>query len=240
MLYKDKGIFLQKVNYSETSLIAKIYTEKFGLLSFLLKGARRKNSKMPANVLQHLALLDMELYYRENANLQKIKELSVGRHLKGIPYNIRKSTIAMFMNEVLQKSIKEQESNPPLFHFIENSITYLDDAKGKVMNFHLIFLIHLTRYLGFYPNNNYSEQAPFFDMMEGGFYPALNHAYTLDEHLSKTLSSLLNLSFDNMNEVPFQHHQRTLILEKLIDYYSLHIPGFTEVKSLSVLREVFA
>lgn len=240
MLYKDKGIFLQKVNYSETSLIAKIYTEKFGLLSFLLKGARRKNSKMPANLLQHLALLNMELYYRENANLQKIKELSVRRHLNDIPYNIRKSTIAMFMNEVLQKSIKEQESNPPLFHFIENSITYLDDTKGKVMNFHLIFLIQLTRYLGFYPNNNYSEQTPYFDMMEGGFYSTLNHTYSLDEHLSKILSSLLNLSFDTMNEVAFRHHQHTLILEKLIDYYSLHIPGFTKVKSLSVLREVFA
>ena len=212
----------------------------FGIQSFLIKGARRKKSKLPANVLQLLALLDLELYYRENANLQKIKELSLSRHFKEIPYNIQKSTIAMFMNEVLQKSIREQESNPALFDFLENSVIFLDETSAKVRNFHLSFMVSLTRYLGFYPQNNYSLKNPYFDMMEGAFYPSMNHAYMMDDVQSKNLNQLLSLSFNNMNELQLSHSQRTQLLEKLIEYYTLHLPGFSNLKSLGVLKEVFS
>ncbi len=239
MLHKTRGIFLQKINYSETSLIVKVYTEKFGVQSFLLKGARRKKSPLPANILQHLALLELEMYYKENANLQKIKELSLARQFKEIPYNIRKSTIAMFVNELLQKSIREQESNPPLFGFLEQSIVFLDETSEKVVNFHLLFLLKLSRFLGFYPHNNYSEKNIFFDMMEGAYYPSLNHAYMMDEEQSRNLSFLLECSFEKMNEFHLPHQRHSEMLGKLIDFYSLHLPGFSKIKSLSVLREVF-
>lgn len=239
MLHKTKGIFLQKINYSETSLIVKIYTGKFGIQSFLIKGARRKKTKLPANVLQHLALLDLEMYYRENANLQKLKELSLLRHFMEIPYNIQKSAIAMFINEVLQKSIREQESNPPLFDFIENSVVFLDETSAKVQNFHLIFMTNLTRYLGFYPQNNYSSKNPYFDMMEGAFFSSMNHAYMMDEWQSKYLNQLLYLSFDNMKELQLSQPHRIQMLEKLIEYYALHLPGFSNIKSLGILKEVF-
>ncbi|MCF8309279.1 MAG: DNA repair protein RecO [Bacteroidales bacterium] len=239
MLHKTKGIFFQKINYSESSLIVKIYTHRFGLQSYLLKGARKKKSHTQVNVLQHLALLDMEVYHRGNANLQKIKEFSVSRHFKEIPYNVRKSAISMFINEVLLKSIKEEEANASLFRFLENAILLLDVTQEKVVNFHLIFLIQLTRYLGFYPHNNFSEATPYFDMNEGHFISSLKHPQVMDESKSKWLSQLIKVSLENRNQIQIPHEQQTGIMEKILEYYTLHLPGFTKVKSMDVLRTVF-
>ena len=239
MLHKTKGIFFQKINYSESSLIAKIYTHKFGLQSYVLKGARKKKSQTQVNVLQHLALLDMEVYYRGSANLQKIKEFSISKHFKEIPYNVRKSAIAMFINEVLLKSIKEEEANASLFRFLENTILLLDVTREKVANFHLVFLLQLSRYLGFYPHNNFSEFTPYFDMSEGCFISSLKHPQVMDESKSQWLSQLIKVPLENRNQIQIPHEQQTGIMEKILEYYTLHLPGFTKVKSMDVLRTVF-
>ncbi|MCF8230707.1 MAG: DNA repair protein RecO [Bacteroidales bacterium] len=239
MLHKTKGIFFQKINYSESSLIVRIYTRKFGLQSYLLKGARKKRSRMQSNVLQHLVLLDMEVYHRENANLQKIKEFGISRHFVEIPYSIRKSAIAMFLNEVLIKSIKEEEANTSLFEFLENALVFLDNTQEKVTNFHLIFLLQLTRFLGFYPHNNFSRQTPYFDMSEGRFISSMRHPQVMDESKSLWLSRLMKGSLENMDQLQLPHEQHTGLMKKILDYYTLHLPGFSKVKSMEVLQAVF-
>lgn len=240
MLYKTRGIFLHKINYSETSLIVHVFTEKFGLQSYLLKGARRKKSRISANILQHLALLNMEVYYRESANLQKIKEVSIDHHFQELPYDVRKSSIALFINEVLHKSIREQEANTALFRFIEHAVIFLDNTTERVVNFHLVFLIQLSRYLGFYPQQNYSEKHPYFDLLEGDFSEKMNHAYMLDERQSKNFYTIINLTFETMSRVRFSHSEHSEILGKLLEYYALHLPGFGDIRSAGVLKTVFS
>lgn len=240
MLYKTRGIFLHKINYSETSLIVQVYTEKFGLQSYLLRGVRQRKSRISANILQHLAILNMEVYYRESANLQKIKEIGVDHHFRELPYNVWKSSIALFINEVLHKSIREQEANLPLFRFIEYAVIFLDNTAERITNFHLVFLNQLSRYLGFYPQHNFSEKRPYFDLLDGNFSDAMNHAYMLDDKQSKNFIALLNLTFETMNQMRFSHNEHSEILGKLLEYYALHLPGFGDIRSAGVLKTVFS
>ncbi len=241
MLLKTSGIFLQKINYSETSLIVKIYTREAGLQSYLLKGARGKKSKIKANVLQHLTLLDLEVYHRDSANLQRVKELRIAKPFKTLPYDIRKSTIVLFINELLVKVLREEQASAELFDFIYQSISLLDDKEEKIKSFHLIFMLQLSKYLGFNPQGAFSESRPFFDMMEGVFTPKQpEHAYFVEGELARVLSQAKDLSvecFESFNSVLPQQNE---LLDKLVDYYRLHIPEMGEMKSVAVLRAILA
>jgi len=240
LLHNTKGIFLHKLDYSETSIIAKIYTEKFGLQSYLIKGAKGKKSKIKANLLQHLSLLDMVVYHKENASLQTIKELRVDYHFNELHYNIVKSSITIFINEVLYRVIKEEEKNLRLFEFLFNAIQFLDITEENINNFHLLFLLKLTQFLGFYPHGYYSSQTPYFNMMEGKFKKDMSlHSYTLNKAESEVLSMLKNISFENSDLIKFNSSVRNTMLDNLLVFYKLHVPDLPKIKSLDVLHMVF-
>ena len=154
MLHSTRGIFLHKINYSESSLIVKIYTEKFGLQSYMLKGAKRKKKQNTVNILQHLALLDMEVYHRPKSNLQKIKEYKLHKPFQSIPYRIQKSTLALFINELIMKTIGGEEAAPELFGFLYDEIDLLDRTDGSVADFHLNFMAKYSSLLGFSPSGD--------------------------------------------------------------------------------------
>lgn len=241
MLHKTRGIFLQKINYSETSLIAKVYTEAFGLQSYLVKGARSKKSRFKANMLQHLALLDMEVYHRDNANLQKVKELSILEPFKELPYQVKKGTIALFINELLIKALKEEGSAPGLFNFLYNALIYLDQTQERIKSFHLIFMIRLSSYLGFNPQGDFSMKTPFFDLMEGVFVahqPA--HTYFLEKEIAEKLSLIKKLDVEESPVQQLSSAEQRILLLKLIDFYKLHLPGMSDLKSVAVLQSVLA
>lgn len=240
MLLKTRGIFLQKVNYSETSLIVRVYTEEAGLQSYLLKGARGKKSRIEANTLQHLALLDMEVYHRANANLQKVKELRISKPFETLPYDIRKSTVLLFLNELLLKVLKEEEASPGLFGFIFDAVCVLDAAQEHIQSFHLIFMLQLSKYLGFSPQE-ISGPPAFFDMIEGVFTQQQpEHAHFVSGELSGLLALGKHYSIHNYSEFKIDRRARNELLDKLIEFYRLHIPGMGEMKSLEVLRTILA
>lgn len=240
MIFKTRGIVLHHIKYSETSVIATVFTEEFGRQSFLIKGVRSKKSKIKANILQPLYLLDMEVYFKQNRDLQSVKEIQNAFIFRTIPYDLRKSSLAIFIAEVLYKTIREQEANKDLFVFLFHTIQILDVKDEGVKNFHIYFLIQLTKYLGFFPGNKYSEENSYFDLKNGSFVQIKPmHPHYVRPELSKLFSQIIPFSDIQNENVTMNYIQRMEILEKIIEYYYLHNDGVSNIKSLSILKEVF-
>jgi DNA repair protein RecO (recombination protein O) len=241
MLQKTSGIILHTTKYSETSLIAKIYTRNFGLQSYIINGVRGKKSKNKAAVFQPLALVNLIASNSGKGNLQRISEITIDQPYTDIPYNIVKSSIAIFLNEVLYKSIKEDYSDDDLFEFIKSSLLILDLKTDNCSNFHICFLTHLSRFLGFYPQGVYSEFFQFFDLREGFFTNKLPvHSLYLKPQYSQILDKILNSNYHELHMLGIVSFQRKDILRYLIIYFQLHISTFCEIKSLDILEEVIS
>ncbi len=240
MLHKTRGIVLNYIKYSESSLIVTIYTELYGRQSFIVQGVRGKKSKIKANLFQPLFLLDMEVYHKPKRDLQRAKEIQNAYIFTSLPYDLKKSTLAIFIAEILYKTIQEQEPNSELFNYLFNSIQLLDLKEKGTSNFHIYFLIHLTKYLGFFPNNNYSAINCYFDLKAGNFVQIKPmHFSVLEREASKILSRLLIFSDNQHEELIIDYKIRIQLLEKIIEYFTLHNEGISGIKSLEVLKEVF-
>lgn len=240
MLHKTRGIVFKTTDYSESSVVVQIFTEKFGLQSYLINGIKRPKSKIRLNSLQSLHLLDMIVYHKPSGNIQRVSELRHQPVFQQIPYDIVKSSITMFLNEVLYKSLKQHEADEILFEFLFHAIEILDSMSQGLANFHLYFLLRLTRFLGFYPDNTNSSAA-YFDLKSGG-YSSLQppHAFILEPPYTALWTKVLNANFDTLHELKISAAERKVLLEKVLDYYALHSEGFGKVKSLEVLEEVLS
>ncbi len=241
MLHKTRGIVFHVTDYSESSVVAKIYTELFGLQSYLINGVRKKNPKVKPATLQPLALIDLVVYHKERSGLQRLADARNNPVLKSIPFDIRKSSVALFMNEVLYKSVKEEEANQSLFDFIFNAVHLLDLREKPGSDFHLLFLMQLTKYLGFYPRENFSSSTSVFNLQDGIFQSGLPaHSFYIEHPLSEyfylIIKSSLNFSDDLKIPVLFKRQ----LIEKLLDYFQLHVSGFENIKSHKVLEVVWS
>jgi DNA repair protein RecO (recombination protein O) len=239
MLHKTRGIVLHQLPYNDSSVIVHIYTEKFGRQSYWLSGAHSRKSSQKSNTFQSLFLLEMEVYHKPH-ELQKVKEVRNFPVYTSIPFDINKTSLVIFIAEVLFKSLKEEESNPALFEFLHNSLLTLDLQKDKVSNFHLYFILKLTRYLGFSPTDNYSDEKCYFDYHAGMFSesPPLHNQY-LDKNLSGYVHFFLSSDFETSMNYPMNSDIRVLILGKLLDYYDFHFERIGKILSLNILKEVY-
>jgi DNA repair protein RecO (recombination protein O) len=236
MLHHTRGIVFHQVKYSETSLIVKIYTEQFGLQSYMIRGIRSKKSLIKPALLQPFTLIDLVVYHKEKKDLQHIKEIQIAYPFKSIPFDIRKSSVLIFLNEILIHVIREQESNPGLFQFIYNSIESFDLMDQGIADFHLRFMMELTRHLGFYPKNNFSAETCAFNMQEGIFtHQTLSSNTVIPKPYSDYFAALASTG---AHPVQINPSHRPILLEYMIRYYKLHIPGIHEIKSHSVLQVV--
>ncbi len=241
MLHKTSGIILHTISYSETSLIVKIITPDFGVKSYIVNGVRKKKSKFKASIFQPLALVDLVVSNTDKAKLQRISEISISCAYIDIPYNIIKSSIALFLNEVLYKAVKEQHADENLFEFIKNSLQLLDLKHDNCSNFHGFFMISLSRYLGFFPEGKYTVTTPVFDLQEGHFVGRIPaHPFFLEEKQSYLFYELLNSEYDTIHLLKMDKNQRKQLLQSIIKFYQLHISSFAEIKSMEVLEQVIA
>lgn len=239
-MQKTIAVVLKTYKYSETSIIAKMYTEKYGLLSFMVHGVRKKKSKYPAAFFQPLQMLNLEIRYKEKSNLHSIKDMSLATGMYEIQSDIIKSSIALFLAEVLFKTIKEEEANNKLYEFIFNSISFLEEADTEaITNFHLVFLIGLSRHLGFYPNNNYHEMAQYFNLESGEFESRYIEQIYLDVNLSFILHELMATNYVNMHQAKLKLADRRQLLKALITFYQHQLPEMGSIQSLDVLETVF-
>lgn len=234
-----RGIVLHKTKYSESSLIVKVYTEHYGLQSYIIQGGRGKKSKTRATLFQPLAMLDMEVHHREKTDLQRIKEVKLALPFGSIPYDFAKSSIALFLTEILYKTLKPHDPDAELFEFLEGGIRFLDLTEESVANFHLLFLTRYSRYLGFYPQGEYTQQTQLFDLVEGTFRnSAPAYHLLLENPQSLYLSRLLGTKFEAIHTLNLPAEERKKLLRNLVDYYRVHIDGLKDIKSHEVLETV--
>jgi len=236
MQVKTKAIVLSSLKYQEKSLIVKCFTESDGLKSYFVPSAySSKKANQKIAYFQPLSLLEIEAIHKNKGTLEHFKEIRLAHSYYTINTDIVKSTLVIFLSEILHHAIKEEEKNQNLFSFLETALLWLD-THDEVTNFHLILMTEVTKYLGFYPDDSEID-FPFFDTKEGYFTPFQN-THTLSDHETHLLKRLLQLKFDSDQKV-FAGIERQLLLKILLDYYTLHLEGFKKPKSLEVLKEVF-
>jgi DNA repair protein RecO (recombination protein O) len=240
-LAKTNGIVLHQIKYGDSSIIVRVYTEEFGVQSYLIRGVKSKKSNIKSGLFQVGNILDMVVYRNENRSVQHVKEVQIAFPSNSISFDVKKKAIVIFMIEIFYRSIIEEEPNKPLFDFIVNSIRELDSKEEKYANLHLVFSIHLTQYLGFLPRKNFSETKKIFDLKEGVF---VSHQPHHDHYLTPLLSTrffkFLTTDYDEMHKISMTGRSRMELLEKLLEYYRLHLPLFGEIKSHHVLSVVLA
>lgn len=220
MLHKTRGVVFRFTKYGETSIIVNIFTELFGLQGYIVNGVRSKAGKNRIALYQPLTLLDMVVYHRENASINRIKETKCLYPYQAIPMDIKKSAAAIFLNEVVNKTIKEESHAADLCTFMIDSFVTLDRMTEGVENFHLIFLLKLSRLLGFGAHN-------------------LNEVLGVraaDNETEKILGDLIVSHYHDT--IAMTNTQRRDILDLLLKFYSDHIESLGEMRSVQVLREV--
>ena len=240
MIQKSKGIVLHSIKFGDTSLIAHLYTENFGRHSFIFKGIRSKKAKIKSNIIQPLFILNLEFYFKEGKDLSLVKEASLAKPFIHIPYDLKKSAQAMFIAEILYRCLREEELNKPLFDFLCSSIEYFDLIQSGSADFHIIFLIKLSKYLGFYPASNESE-IEFVSDIKGIYKDHISTHFDYINHSdSALLDKILNSNYENLIDLDLNQNKRNALLEAILKFYSFHIEEITRLKSFLILRELFA
>lgn len=224
MLYKTRGIALSYIRYRETSIIARIYTELFGVQSYIVNGVRSAGARIQLVLFQPLNLLDLVVYHNRRSDLHRIREIKCPEPHISIPYSMRKTSLAIFMAEFLGKVLREEEENVPMFDFVRDSISELDHCKGGAENFHLQVLLRLAFWVGIAPGSAYALARE------------INSPVSTDERLLEKLQELMDSPY--FSGPALASGERNLLLDTLIQFYSHHFDQLGEIKSLEVLREV--
>lgn len=240
MLIKIKAIVLHCLAYNDTTNIVHLYTEDFGRMSYLARNTHGKRSNIKSAFFQPLSLIEIEADHKGSRELQRIKEIRCLYTFSGIPFNPAKNAVSLFLAEVLYRSLRESERDPVLFDYLFRSIQFLDTCEKGLANFHLVFLIKLTRYLGFSPNMEGQHPLWYFDLQNGVFVSSqpLHNAW-LNPEQAKNFTRLMRINFENMHAFKFERHQRVEILRQILNYYRIHLIEFQTIKSLAVLEEIF-
>ncbi|HNP33685.1 MAG TPA: DNA repair protein RecO [Flavobacterium sp.] len=237
MLIKTKAIVISSLKYQEKSLIVKCLTQSDGLKSYFVPNAfSAKKSNQKIAYFQPLSLLEIEANHKNKGTLEHFKEIKLAHAYQTISTDIVKSTIVIFLSEIIHHSIHEEEKNENLFEFLESALLWLD-AHDETTNFHLILMLEMTKFLGFFPDISEIE-LNFFDAKEGVF-STLQEPNCLNEHETFLFKKLLGLKFGSDQKV-FSGNERQILLRILLNYYTVHLDGFKKPKSLEVLKEVFA
>lgn len=237
MIETTKAIVINTIKYGDTSLIATCYTKSKGLKTYMLKGIlTSKKSKIKKAYFQPLMQLNLTANHNNKGALNSIREIEVLNFYHTIYSDIKKQSIALFLAEVLYYAIKEEEQNESLFKYLETSLMWLD-THDTIANFHLLFLLNLSKHLGFYPETINTE-LPYFDLLEGGFNYESKFNSISGVKLTQ-FKKLLGINFDVLHEVNFSSADRYIVLSILIQFFELHLSGFKKPKSLDVLKAIF-
>lgn len=235
MLEKTKGIVLHHLKYGDSSLITHIFTREFGRKSFIIKGARSKKAKIKSNIFQILTILNLEFYHKETRELLTIKDVSRAKIFSNFPYDAIKSTQAMFIAEVLQNCIAEEDPDSILFEFLENALEYFDLIENDHANFHLAFLMKLTLYLGILPSLDKSDEGN----VQKDDRSVPSGIRQMSQKNPEVLLKLYTNNFDRSAEISLSREKRNSILHDIINFYTANGYYLNRLKSLSVLKELF-
>ena len=232
-----KGIVLSALKYGDTSLIVKCFTYEEGVKSYLIRGVlKSKKGKLKPAYFQPLTQLLITASHKTKTTLHRIKEVQVIHPYASIPTSIVKQSILLFLSEVLSNIIKEEEENSALYNYIEAGLIWLD-THDSITNFHLLFLLNLSRFLGFYPDIN--QDASYFNLLEGSDIGSPSDKLSISGEKLFNFKKLLGINFDAVHSISFNKKERQIVLQIIIQYFELHLEGFKKPKSLRVLETVF-
>jgi DNA repair protein RecO (recombination protein O) len=241
MLHTIKGLILRTVKYAESSVICDIFSRELGLRTYILNGVRQQNSKIGAALVRPMNWVELVVYHREDREINRVKEIRPFYIYQKIPFDVIKGSIALFITEIVQKSIKESVENQELYEFLQNSYQLLDRMESRPANFHLAFLVKLTRYLGFMPEgeNFYGlEDEIFFDYQNGEFCKEKPmHIYFFDAAQSQLMLNFLEKPISESSEFQLNSQKRIEMIESLLKFYQYHIENLN-INAHAVLHQV--
>ena len=241
MLVKTEAIVLHSLKYGETRLIVDLYTRETGRLSCIVPLPKTPRSRLKKQFFQPMTLLEVEIDLRQRVQLQKLKDARLLVAWTSIPFSPEKLALSLFVAEFLYHALRSEQRDEPLFTYISDAIQWLDTVEIGFANFHLTFLMRMSRFLGFYPNLDDYVDGCVFDLRTATFSLQVpTHRDFLDSHDSQLIHTLMRMDFPTMHLFQLSHHDRNRITEVLLHYYRLHIPQFPELKSLGVLQELWA
>lgn len=240
MLGKTRGIVLHSIPYNDNYSIVHIYTEQYGRAAYMIAGGRKKKKGLSPSLFMPFSLLDMEVDHTPKRDIHRIKEAHCCIPLVSIASNPIKSVLALFLSEVLLKTVKGSESDKRLFSFLYNAISLLEETDKGIANYHMVFLFHLLYYIGIYPNTEKRQEGDYFDMLNSVFVAKKpEHGHFLSPQETTVFARLIKMSFENMALYTFTRQERVRILEHILAYYRLHLPDFSEIRSLAILQTIF-
>jgi len=240
VLHKTKGLILNTINYNDKYVLVPIYTESFGRVTYMVSKAKGKSSKAPKSLFSPMAVLDLEVEHQASREIQRVREARPELYLYDISANLSKTSMAFFLSEFLSRVLRDADDSRLLFSFLEQSVQVLEMTDKSIANFHLVFMLKLSHFMGFYPNLEEYREGNLFDMINGEFVVSQPlHRHFLNRHDSKALSMLARISYENMHKFSFSRNDRLNILNRMLEYYRLHLYDFPALKSLDILHELF-
>ena len=241
MLVKTEAIVLHSFKYGESRLIVDMFTREVGRLSFIVPLSKTPKSRMKKQYFQPMTLLEIECDVRQRVQLQKLKDVRLLSAYASVPFSPEKLALSLFTAEFLYHALRSEQCNEPLFAYVCDAMRWLDAVETGFANFHLTFLMRLSRFLGFYPNLDDYVDGCVFDLRAATFSLQVpTHRDFLQPDDAQRIHTLMRMDFPTMRLYRLSRHDRNRIVDVLLYYYRLHIPQFPELKSLSVLQELWA
>ena len=240
VMTRTRAIVLRTVKYGDSSLVVDMLTEAMGRMSFMVRLSASRKGKMRKQLFQPLHIVEIDFSYRSSASLQRISDIRIATPLLSLPFDPYKLSIALFVAEFVYYATKGEQANGPLYNYVESSISWLDGVKGSFSNFHLVFMIRVSRFIGFLPNTEDYREGDYFDMQNGCFCQAPPpHSHFLAPHDASKIGMLMRLGYHTMHLCAMTRADRNRCTEVIMEYYRLHVPGFPELKSYPVLKKLF-
>lgn len=238
---KTRAIVLRTVKYGDQRIVADLLTEQGGRLSFMVTLSKNGHGKMRRQLFQPLSILQIESDIRPTQAMQRLRNIQLGYAWKSLPFAADKTAIGLFLAEFLCRILPQAQQDQPLFDYVEQSLEWLDMAEAGYANFHLVFMMRLTRFLGIYPNTEDYHQGDYFDLRNGTFSAVRPiHSDVLQPEEAALLGLLLRMNFATMHLFRMSRQERNRCAQVLLQFYRLHTPAFGELKSLPVLQQLFA
>ena len=241
MLMKTRAIVLHSVKYGEQKLIVDMLTAEQGRMSFACRMPTTQRGKLKKQLFQPLTILDLEVDFRQGNKLQRLRDVRMVAPYTSIPFDAAKLSLSLFLAEFLLYATRDEQQNTPLFQYVESSLVWLDAQPRAVANFHLVFMMRLSRFIGFFPNLDDYREGACFDLRNGEFTdsPPL-HPDFVNPQESAHIGLLMRMNFETMHLFRLSRDERNRCVELILAYYRLHVPNFPELQSFAVLQEMMS
>ena len=241
MILKSKAIVLRSLKFGDTSLIVDMFTEQEGRISFITHVAKSAKGKVKKQFFQPLTLLELSFDYRQRVTLQRIRDVRILRPYGSIPFDPAKSAVLLFLSEFLSYVTRGEQQNVHLYHYVQTSMEWLDEAVQGYANFHLVFMMRLSKFIGFFPNLDNHDHNIYFDLRNACFTASAPlHPDFLHPEEAARIHTLTRMNYESMHLFKMTREQRNRCAEIILSYYRFHIPNFPELKSFHVLKELFS